>query len=223
MIGLQKIAGRFAAAERKDNAYFLKSRKRIFMKLINTQRNQKLLEMVPHIPYLDMSIVFYVPFCMPGRKMGTALVQESNPPMGVKGLLKLYDTALKNTINQRPAKLVSTCQNLADAGLWPDYREDTEKVCERGYILSNQTREFGAAVLLYPRLLEAYASKYGCDWLVLPWSVHEIQIQPFFSEEDVESSRRMIKDLHLLTLKKENILSDRLYIYRRKSGRLVEV
>ena len=41
---------------------FERIRKKIVYRIINTERNRKILTQVPHMPYLDLSVVLYVPF-----------------------------------------------------------------------------------------------------------------------------------------------------------------
>ena len=47
------------------------------------------------------------------------------------------------------------------------------------YVLSNKLRNYGAACIAYPHVLEMIGGILGTDYYVLPSSVHEVVIVPY--------------------------------------------
>lgn len=165
----------------KDLNYEILKRKTI-CKLINTRENQTLLEAVPSIPYLDMSIVFFIYSDMVKGIRTTAIVD--NRIMEKWGITvdELYQTALANMRKDFPPYLAdidvlvseNTTENLLDG----------ESVFEPGdygyglFVLSNRENFYGAAVLLYPGLMKQCKEKLGTDFYILPSSVDEVILAP---------------------------------------------
>lgn len=70
---------------------------RILYKLVNTKDNQDLLMQIPHIPYLDLSIVFYIAVAETGEGHMTALVNNQHTKFWNVTVDELYQAAAKNT------------------------------------------------------------------------------------------------------------------------------
>lgn len=72
-------------------------RQRVQYKLVNTKANEKLLKEIPHINYLDLSVVFFVPVDVGEGSIGSILIK--NVHMGMWGVSTevLMMAAEKNT------------------------------------------------------------------------------------------------------------------------------
>ena len=87
-------------------------------------------------------------------------------------------------------------------------------------VLTNSRRYLGAACILYRGVLERFAKKLGENLYILPSSVHEVILLP---ETKVNSSKnllRMVMEVNRTQLAPEEVLSDTVYYYDRKSGKI---
>ena len=77
---------------------------RIVFKLINTVKNRKFLNSVPHIPFLDLSAVFYV--LLEATEEGTAAMTVNRSHMEQWGIqtAELWEDAVRNSRRILPAE-----------------------------------------------------------------------------------------------------------------------
>jgi len=91
------------------------------------------------------------------------------------------------------------------------------------FVLSNNLRHFGAACILYNRVLEDIGNQLNEDFYILPSSIHEVIILPIsFKPESIELNE-MIKEINKTQVSEEEVLSDHAYYYSRKEYRLLSV
>lgn len=83
------------------------------------------------------------------------------------------------------------------------------------YVLSNESKTYGAGVLLYQDLLKDFANKTQSDYYILPSSIHEVILIPVTEEEDVLRLKNMVCEVNRTEMEMEEILSDCVYIFRR--------
>ena len=96
---------------------FSTAKSRIIMKLVNTEKNRTFLETVPHIPFQDLSIVYYY---LIGKSDGMLLDMPVRDGLLKKweiDTLKLHQQALANYNRLLPVKFGSLNQFLLDRGL----------------------------------------------------------------------------------------------------------
>lgn len=190
---------------------------RIYLKLINTEWSKYLLKTMPHIPYLDLSAVFYL-----YNSAGSILIHEELMRIWNTTPHELYEIALDNMVKQQPAKFFSVQEYLEEHGtLTLEKMNQAEEVDTSLYTLTNALEWNGASALLYPDVLETYANQYGCDWLIIPSSVHEVLLRPYCSEAEIENARSAISDVNASLLSPDEVLSDHPYLYRRDKKELI--
>ena len=83
------------------------------------------------------------------------------------------------------------------------------------YILTNVLNQFGAAVILYPNVLEEIAMEINDDYYLLPSSIHELVILPRRYSPSTEDIDRMIVEINATQITPDEILSDHSYYYSR--------
>ena len=86
------------------------------------------------------------------------------------------------------------------------------------YILSNQSGINGAAVLMYPGVLESAAEQIGGDLLILPSSVHEVILLRWDPEIQLKRAAELVKFINQKDVLPEDVLADAVYVYRRDNG-----
>ena len=79
------------------------------------------------------------------------------------------------------------------------------------YVATNKNKTYGAAVILYDGLLETAAEKIG-SFYAIPSSVHEFMLIPD-SFGELDSIKRMVKEINAAEVPDEEILSDTIFRY----------
>ena len=197
-------------------------RKTIVYKLVNYQKNKKLLEDVPYKRVLDLAVVFY---CLIEQRKGvsaTALIHNEHLRIWNVTEDEIYNDALKNTPVLLAGSIVPMSKILSEiAGTSP--ADNDEKVCEYTgedilYVLTNSSRVNGAACILYDNLLKKFANDVHSDLYILPSSVHEVIIVPKKNAFDKSELADMVREVNEQGVSQDEILSDNMYEYNRKNG-----
>lgn len=197
-----------------------KVKKGLSYKLISSERNEFLLESVPHVPFLDLEIVFYYCFEMNGLPEGTILIRNSHMERwGVDTGLLMKD-ALENAPNAMPGR----CQRIGEfldrmSGHGSGFiTQDIESVPL--YVVTNRQMSNGAATMLYPGLLKDLSDKLGRNLFLIPSSVHEIIAFADDGEEDTGCIKDMIFSINRTQVEPQDVLSDSLYYFDRDTGKI---
>lgn len=193
-----------------------KVKKKLVWRLVNHERNKKRLEDIPHIPCMDLEMVFYCE--MYDETLGniSILIRNEQCDLWKIDAEQLKEDAIENTQRILPAQ----CVHLSEV-LLCEKNENTE---EGMYVLSNQHLTYGAAAMLYPGELEKFAEKKDCNLFILPSSVHEVLLLPDRGKEDPKMLMKMVRKINREMVSEEEILSDAVYYYdkERKEIRVLE-
>lgn len=84
------------------------------------------------------------------------------------------------------------------------------------YVISNELRIQGAAVIFYTDVLEHFAAKKNSDLILLPSSVHEWLVLMEASAGEIPGLEAMVRDANRQVVLPEEILSDHVYKYTLK-------
>lgn len=204
----------YRPSENIDTSFFqdfARIRSRIVFKLIHAQQNQALLEKIPHIPYLDLAIVFYCLLPSLPSKNATILIQNSHLKLWQAKSEDLYPLAQKNT----PRLLPLRCEKLShllSAFLAPDKEKEQFSAPLPMYVLTNEQRLYGAACLLYEEF-SACLSQTQSNFYVIPSSIHEVLLVPATKGMIPEAFNQMVQNVNETQLLPEEILSDHAYYY----------
>ena len=196
-------------------------KERIVFKLINREMNREYLKKVPYVPYLDMAVVFHCP--LESDKSGETNVPVCNNHLDIWGITKdeLYAAAMANTPKLLPPAIQSMGEVMMELMGNPC---DMPISDEEGalYILSNRNRRYGAGCLLYKDVLEKFSDSHqGADLYILPSSIHEVILIPVTEELNPEKLVEMIHIVNAEQLAPEEVLSDNLYQFVRKTGEVI--
>ena len=187
-------------------------------RVIHFQKNETLLKEIPHVPYLDLAIVFYLLLETTEKGAATILITNEMLNYWKISLEQLYSIALDNT----PRILYPECKPMhvvIQELLREPLREDIEDSCM--FVLSNQYRHFGAACMLYDGVLEDIGNQLDEDYYILPSSIHEVIILPSSCDLTHEELDDMITEINETQISEEDVLSEHAYYYSRKGGKLL--
>ena len=190
----------------KEMLDFEKIRTQIVYKLVNVEKNQRMLTEVPNLPVFDLAIVFYWIVSLGESETSSVLIRNEHMNLWGIPISVLYECAKENTQRLYPPVFRSL----------DDYMEELmgEKF-ETGlmYILSNEAGVNGASVLLYPGIPGKIHKILKRNYYLLPSSIHEFLVvpeDPFISPENLKSIVREVNAAHL---KEEELLSDQIYYF----------
>lgn len=227
---------------------FEKIKSRIAFKLINTKSNAKLLKDIPHVHFLDLSIVFYCLLDNEYVGTATALIHNIHKDMwnvSTEELLKiakentprLLEYELKNmnelireilvddlqkTIYERDDRYDKNCFNPGPEevadGLMKNITGAKEQIAM--YVLTNRQRTNGAICMLYDDVIKNFAEKINSDMYILPSSVHEVILVPAAEGIFEKELTDMVREVNKEELDRIDVLSDHAYYYCRETDEI---
>lgn len=222
-MSLKEIAGRIYDIYEKrcrnipfSLEYFLdfeKIKENIFCKLVNREMNQELLRDVPNVSFLDLSVVFICAVKNEEFGNGSVLIREEHRKHWKVSKELLYEYARGNTFRLRPFELKSMEELIEDL-VEPEERNLLKEIPM--YVLSNRDRVFGAAGILYDRILSSAGARLEEDFYVLPSSVHEVILVPGHVAGSEKELHAMVHEVNHTQVEPEEVLSENVYHYDRK-------
>ena len=166
------------------------AKKSLFVKLINTERNESLVKQSISKEFLDLSAVVRVILKM--DKEGMALSKGDAEILGMTEE-EIYAAALANTLRLFPPKLMNLGRyvEMSIGGKLP-FGEDEVTT----YILTNQKEVDGAIYFMSPEVVGAIAEALEDDLYILPCSVNEVLLVRASELEDgVDELKEMVRDV----------------------------
>lgn len=203
----------------------------IFYRLVNYERNQESLEVMPYYRVGGCAIIFQCMIFGGDKRMGTIrLTQEHLEIWGVSQE-EVFARACANTTRLLPPSLRpmnEVMEEILWEGLGRSVKEDesaeeteaaVRRILERKkeplpmYVLSNRRGSFGASALLEVRLLDAFAKAIADDFYILPSSVHEVLLLPLRFAPEAEKIEAMVREINETQIPEIEYLSDDVLLY----------
>ena len=190
------------------------------IKVIKTEKNRELLEEIPHLDVLDLSLTFYV--ILDRQCEGSATMQITNEYMRQWNLEteELYEMAMRSAVRLLPAEFCSLPDMIRRiTGIEVEAIRGMQRECQM-YVLTNSSKIQGAACMFYPHVLEMIGEILKEDFYILPSSIHEVIILPKSKGIAKEELDAMIQDINHTQVDTEEVLSDHAYLYERGLGKI---
>ena len=190
---------------------------KVVYRLVNFEANKELLKDIPHVPYLNLAIIFYV--MLEINDCGTAcmLIRNEHLEMWDVSRDDVYRKAQDNTWRILPSEFHTMRAVVEELD-----GENTYQSPDILYVLTNRIRNFGASVILYDRCLEMIGEFLGDNYYVLPSSVHEVIIVTESESPWGEKGlSEMVSEINRTQVEEEDILSDSVYYYDRAKKKLL--
>ena len=197
---------------------------KLFILLLNYNKNKEMLKELPHQIFLDLAVVCCI-------KVGDdGMIKISNNLLNAYGVTKetLFDIACENTPKLEPAVgtnminmmfgLITEENKEINEELLDDFELDD--IAPPMYVLTNKSKYYGASTILYNGLLDRIANKIDKDLIVIPSSVHEVILLPYDNELDVDVVTDMVRSVNQSELEQEEMLSNHAYIYNRTTKKI---
>ena len=192
------------------------AKKSLFVKLVNTERNESLVEHSISKKFLDLSAVVRVVLKM--DKEGMASMALSKEDAEILGMTEeeIYAAALANTLRLFPPKLMNLGRYV-EMSIGAELPLGEDEVTT--YILTNQKEVDGAVYFMSPEVVGAIAEALEDDLYILPCSVNEVLLVRASELEDrVDELKEMVRDANETVVAEEEILSYNVYHYDKEHG-----
>lgn len=205
-------------------------RSRVVYKIIHYASNAELLESIPHIPFLDLAIVFYLLIDQNSLGSTTTLIQNQHLELWKVSLEELYRLAQTNTPQLLPHMIRSieaVLKEMLHTQLAPDIdfqdEEPDPELDPQMYVLTNSNGINGSSCILYEDVLKHFAEDIGSDLIILPSSLHEVLLLPRTDMMNLANYRQMVLDINESQVLKEDRLSNQIYQFSRSLGQILPV
>ena len=192
------------------------AKKSLFVKLVNTERNESLVKQSISKEFLDLSAVVRVILKM--DKEGMASMALSKGDAEILGMTEeeIYAAALANTLRLFPPKLMNLGRYV-EMGIGGKLLFGEDEVTT--YILTNQKEVDGAIYFMSPEVVGAIAEALEDDLYILPCSVNEVLLVRASELEDgVDELKEMVLDVNETVVAEKEILSYSVYHYDKEHG-----
>lgn len=224
---------------------FEKIKDSVIFRVISAEGNQGILQEIPHRLEKDMALVYHI--MLRKGEEGIATTQISKDMMQRMGVDEntLHEVALQNTPREFPMTFHSMDEVIREVmkedfmrfamDVLPDddgMEEFLESLLEESfpvreqqdpamYVLTNDRKINGAAVLFYPDVQEKLAGQMGGDYFVLPSSIHEVLIVPDQGEMDYRELKAMVNEVNETQVAPDEVLTGEVYAYDKESRQLL--
>ena len=191
-------------------------KKSLFVKLINTERNEALIEKCISKEFLDLSAVVRVVLKMHKEGMSSmALSKKDAENLGMTEE-EIYAAALANTLRLFPPKLMNLGRYV-EMSIGAELPLGEDEVTT--YILTNQKEVDGAFYFMSPEVVGAIAEALEDDLYILPSSINEVLLVRASELEDgVDKLKEMVRDANETVVAEKDILSYNVYHYDKEHG-----
>ena len=194
--------------------HYEKVKDRVCFRLIGRSGNEELLKEIPYIEFLDMAVCFYYAYQGEGLGDGSILIYHSHIKMWGVCTEDLFRQAQVNTPKLFPCECTALDEVLKE--ITGDDLFDREPSMPEPFpmkVLSNRQKVHGASSILYPGVLERLAANEGCNFYILPSSIHEVLLLPDKEEISADELKQMIFVVNSTQIAPDEVLTDSLYYY----------
>lgn len=213
----------------------------LFYRIVHYEKNKNLLQEIPHIRYLDLAVTFHCMISESSKGIQSYCINQRILDYWKLTAEELYQIAKENTPRLFPPQISAMeellfglekkeivaswlQQNTENTKMYSKQqyghylKEMLEKVSFdtdlQMYVMSNCNGVNGAAVLLYPELMQMFAEKCESNFYLLPSSIHEFIAIPEH-ECKKEELKQMVYEVNNTQVAGDEILSYSVYFYSR--------
>lgn len=207
-----------SACDGIDLSYFNdyeKVRDKVCYRLINADKNRKLLPGIPHVPYLDLAVCFYLGVDLGKAGRGTILVTNVHAERWGVDAARLMADAKRNTKAICGTFLTPMEEILMEGMTGVPARNCAEDFKRSGlhmYVLTNDERSLGSAAMLYEGQLERIRESMG-DYYVIPSSIHELLLVSGAPGGDAGHLKTIVEEVNAVNVEEKDYLSDSVYYF----------
>ena len=208
---------------------FEKAKDRIIPILINRERNQEELKLMPHYSYGEFALAFAIRIPEIGQTGSISKIYDNQmESLGVKiedllhlayRNMEIFDRTIINGIE------TYSVQTIREKMSYEDRYNETDDILSKGiqgrtfYVLANRVPSYAAAGIFQEGLLHKLSVKTDSDLVLIFSSVHEVLISKYEEGMNINDMEVFIQETNKSIVSQKEILSDHVYIYDRiKAG-----
>lgn len=185
-----------------DNIFtYEKVKEKIVYKVIQRESNEALLDEVPFEEFMDLAMVYYVLLESTPFGSATLLVRNEHLKEWQVDKEEVAEAAKENTPRLLPLRF--------------------EKLTNFMYVITNQPQNQGACAVCYPDACQSAWEMIGENFYVIPSSIHEMILIPESYGFNRVQLELMSGEINAEDVEREEVLSNCVYYYSRKEGRLI--
>lgn len=152
-----------------------------------------------------------------GSAAAAEILRDTEPMAAAEGLETAEHVAAseipRNTEPMAAAKGLETAGSAAAAEIPADR--------PALHVLTNRRGIYGASCMLYRDIIKDFADQEEADVIILPSSIHEVLLFPDHLMFDHAFLCRTVQEINQEDVPKEDVLSDRIYIFSRETGTII--
>lgn len=189
------------------------------LQLINKEFNSEKLEHTPHkdLENTDLTAVLRIHLLTQETGTATILVSDALLSRWNKSMDEVYPLALQNTQGANPARIESLYNIMMSMMSDEPYQgadtKDFQMQPYEQYVLRNESGLNGAAILLYPEVMEQLAQGANANLFILPSSIHECILMQDTGEMSAKELQAMVMSVNQTEVAPEECLSNEVYYY----------
>lgn len=191
-------------------------REKIIYRLISKEKNTIYLSHLPHLPFLNLAIIFVIVHNLSDQGLESVCVTNELQKKWNISTKELYTLASQNTPRLFPPRINTMTQTLAHFFGEESACLENAKEASDIYIISNQYGINGSSSLLYEGYIQQIAEEKENNFYILPSSIHEILLFPETSPDILPNLSQMVKEINKNHVQEDEILSDQAYYYDRE-------
>lgn len=198
----------------------------VLPRLVNTKRNQVMLNDIPHREFLDMSIIYYI------EKYDFKLdmvrsIRITNDLMKSQNLSEeqLYHNSMKNMLEKEKSLLIPMIKIIMKLRFGTDIKLEGKGITKDDFldgefiVLSNEHGINGSRQMLNINTLIKASEIADSDLYILPSSIHEVLLVSVNEINAIPSELKdMVRDVNLSEVSEEERLTDNVYIFKRDTN-----
>lgn len=173
----------------------------------------------------DMTLIYQFVLESDGNKMKTCEITNSMQKQFGATEKMLHEAAMENMQRMFPVELKSMITVMEEAMLGNEEKhENLEETLQEinkdsdMYVLTNPDKQYGAATIFYPDVMDKIVKAFDDDFFILPSSIQEVILVKCPKEEieeTIAALRSMVRDINEAHVEPKERLSNQVYIYSR--------
>jgi hypothetical protein len=191
----------------------------IVMDIVNTEKNEEMLENVPNRSMLDFSVMYRFVMQMGPGGIDTILITNSLARDLDLSEEELFTMAAANTKKVLPMKIITMREVISETVMTAEQRNEYMKRSAEPFIVTNELLMHGSSYLALPDVLKEISEKIQDSYYVIPSSINEFFVSPARFTDPAQIRDRLRYDNASNTAKKD-ILSDNVYYFDKTAGDL---
>ena len=189
--------------------------------VFNLEKNREYIEKTQCVyqERLDLAYACYIEI-IDEETRDTAMMNVSEGMLELWGISEqeLFETAEQNAVYE-----VKPMSVLIKELTKQPMRNELEHEADAMHVISNEYRRRGAAGIFNTELIQKRTEELGCNFYILPSSLHEIILMREDMASEMETLREMVEEVNSTQVLVEDYLSDSIYYYDRETKKVTIV